>query len=149
MTNVMEHIATLISQLLRRVERLEAVEYPRWIYLTAPLTSTSWDGDARSDESKTKIDLSAVFSAPAGIKAVLVYASINDSDSAATDCYLILSPNDTALQGMVINAEPVNDRAGRMCAVVPCDSGGDIYYQVEASGAATADIYLQIWGYCI
>lgn len=120
-----------------------------FVPLLAPLTSTSWDGDSKSDVGKTLLDLSSVFGAPAGIKAILAYVSINDSDSAATDCYIILSPNNTALQGMVINAEPVDDRAGRQCVVVPCDANGDIYYQIEASGAGTADVYLQIWGYWV
>ena len=31
-----------------------------FVPLTTPLTSTSWDGDARSTTAKTKIDLSAV-----------------------------------------------------------------------------------------
>ena len=147
MTRVFEQIATIINNLQKRVGALETIEMPRWTYLPTPLTSTSWDGDKYGDAAKTSLDLSAVFGAPAGIKAVLMYVSINDSDSAATDCFIVLSPNDTALSGMHFNAEPVNDRPGRRGEVIPCDANGDIYYQIEASGADTADIYLQIWGY--
>ena len=31
--------------------------------------------------------------------------------------------------------------------VVPCDANGDVYYLIAASGANTAAISLQIWGY--
>ena len=70
-------------------------------FLTTPLTSTAWDGDAYSTTAKTKIDLSSVFSAPAGIKAVLVAGTIADSGSATADCSFRLSPNDTANQASV------------------------------------------------
>jgi hypothetical protein len=118
-----------------------------FVPLLAPLTSTSWDGDSKADVGKTLLDLSSVFGAPAGIKAVLVYVSVNDADSAATDTYLILSPNNTALQGMAFSSMPVNDRPGRYSAVVPCNADGDIYYQVEASTGL--DVFLEIWGYWV
>ena len=72
-----------------------------------------------------------------------------DSDSAATECYLILSPNDTAGQSIPFTCPAVNDRWGRFCALVPCDSSGDIYYQIVASGTMTFDVVLEIWGYLI
>lgn len=50
-----------------------------WHFLTTPLTSTSWDGDARSTTAKTKIDLSAVFGVPAGAKGILVRLVARDS----------------------------------------------------------------------
>lgn len=120
---------------------------PQLVPLQAPLTSTSWDGDSFSTTAKTKIDLSAVFSAPARIRSVLVAVQVRDSDSAATDCYLILSPNDTANNGMIFQCHAPNDRWARHSATVPCDANGDIYYQTVASGASTLDIFLQIWGY--
>ncbi len=116
-------------------------------YLTAPLTSTSWDGDAHSTTAKTLIDLSAVFGVPAGVRWVLVSISLRDSGSAASDCWLALSPNDTAKQGMLVSCLPVNDRSNRTSAIVPCNADGDIYYQIAASGSGTMDVYLQIWGY--
>lgn len=150
--NILDQIRELRNQLetLQRtaVTATTADVYPMH-YLTVPLTSTSWDGDAKSDAAKTLLDLSAVFGAPAGIKAVLVYVSVADSGSAAADTYMILSPNDTALQGFAFSPMTVNDRPGRYCAVIPCNADGDIYYQIEASGAATFDVYLEIWGYAI
>lgn len=141
---------TIAKQLLRiddRLMRLETVEYRKLVMLSAPLTSTSWDGDSYSDTAKTLIDLSAVFGAPAGIQAVLLYVYVQDSGSASNDTYLILSPNDTASQGIYCSPLTVNDRKGRYCLVVPCSTDGDIYYQVEASGAGTFDVGIQIWGY--
>ena len=124
-----------------------------FVPLAAPLTSTSWDGDAFSTAAKTLIDLSAVFGAPAGIKAVLVRVLARDSASAASTGGLgvMLSPNDTAIQGPLhcrCDGRPNDvweDRGG----IVPCDANGDIYYQTYASGAGTLDVYLQIWGYWI
>ena len=118
-------------------------------FLTTPLTSTAWDGDAYSTTAKTKIDLSSVFSAPAGIKAVLVAGTIADSGSATADCSFRLSPNDTANQASVtLKIKGVeNNYSMPYNGVVPCDSNGDIYYQIVASDTSTMRIILQIWGY--
>ena len=118
-----------------------------FIPLTTPLTSTSWDGDARSTTAKTKIDLSAVFGAPAGVKAVLVIIWIRDSASSSNDTWFLLSPNDIAMEGLSLTGHPTNDRWQRQAFVVPCDANGDVYYQLNASGAKTMDVYLEIWGY--
>ena len=120
-----------------------------WHFLTTPLTSTSWDGDARSTTAKTKIDLSAVFGVPAGVKAVLVRLIARDSGSSAGYCQLGLSPNSTAgsvavqayLQGVA------NDVYVTANGIVPCDSGGDVYYQITASGTGTLDAVIEIWGW--
>jgi hypothetical protein len=130
-----------------------AVTYTGYLLvpLTTALTSTSWDGDARSTEAKTKIDLSAVFGAPAGIKAVLCHVSIRDSDSSSGPrCYIILSPNNTAGEGQYCEITRLTDDTWRHATLlVPCDAAGDIYYQIEASGAGTMDVELEIWGYCL
>jgi len=117
-----------------------------------PLTSTSWDGDARSDTAKTLIDLSAVFGVPAGVKAVYATVSCRDSGSAATaGLFVILSPNNTASSGSLASRPSglTNDYVKTDSGVVPCDSSGDLYYQIEASGASTMDVWLEIWGYCL
>jgi hypothetical protein len=119
-----------------------------WTMLTAPLTSTSWDGDARSTTAKTVIDLSAVFAVPAAVKAVLVLGNVRDSASVATYSYMILAPNNTADQGFIFPANSgVADRYNPGNGVIPCDANGDVYFQVVASGANTLDAVLQIWGY--
>jgi hypothetical protein len=113
---------------------------------TAPWTSGSWDGDAYSTTGKTLIDLSAVFGVPAGVKAVLVRYAIRDSNASNVDCNLILSPNATDSSGPAVDCNPWNDRWTRGTMIVPCDANGDIYYQINASGAGTFDASLQIWG---
>lgn len=131
-----------------KLDGIDSSAFGRPVFLTTPLTSTAWDGDAYSTTSKTKIDLSSVFSVPAGVKAVLVTTAIRDSGSAAGDCTFTLSPNDGSLNGPKIGCSGLaNDAFTYSTFIVPCDSNGDIYYQIVASGSGTMDVYLQIWGY--
>lgn len=149
MSNFDEKAVDRIKRLEREVERLRVKESGKFIALTTPLTSTSWDGDAFSTTAKTKIDLSVVFGVPAGAKGILVRLVARDSGSSAGYCQLGLSPNATAgsvaaqayLQGIQ------NDVYVSVNGVVPCDENGDVYYQINASGSATMDVYLEIWGY--
>lgn len=143
----LERLQRQINELRAALNGLQTAEVQRFVALAAPLTSTSWDGDARSTTAKTLIDLSAVFSAPAGIKAVLVRVAVADEDSAATVTRMILSPNDTASSGIYFVPLSVNDRFGHASAIIPCDANGDIYFEITASGALTFDAYLEIWGY--
>ena len=118
--------------------------------LTTPLTSTSWDGDAYSTTGKTLIDLSAVFGAPAGIKAIAVRLQARDSASSNTsNVMLVVSPNNTVLS-FAVGAFPrglPNDYGSTGSGICPCDANGDIYYQINASGAGTLDATIEIWGY--
>jgi hypothetical protein len=149
MSNFDEKVVDRIKRLEREVERLRVKEKQVFVPLTTPLTSTAWDGDSFSTAAKTKIDLSAVFSVPAGVKAVLVAGTIADSGSATADCSFRLSPNDTANQApLVLKIKGVeNSYSQAYSGIVPCDSNGDIYYQIVASGTGTMAIFLQIWGY--
>ena len=119
-------------------------------YLQAPLTSTSWDGDAYSTTAKTKIDLSAVFAVPAGVKAVIIRIVCRDSDSATDNTLFVgVSPNDTAASLMVV-ARPGGlpaDYIAEAQGICTCDANGDIYYQIDASGSGTMDVWLEIWDY--
>ena len=117
--------------------------------LTTPLTSTAWDGDSYSTTPKTKIDLSSVFSAPAGIKAVLLEAAARDSGSAGKETLIRFSPNDTANSSAMecYLTGRANDQFNVSSGICPCDANGDIYYQITASGANSMDVYLRIWGY--
>jgi hypothetical protein len=147
---MIEMLLKKIDELEEEVERLKTQDKATWKFLDAPLTSTSWDGDAYSTTAKTLIDLSAVFSAPAGIKAILATTAIRDSASAGGDYYLILSPNNVAGQGIYNRVSGIaNDAYHNETYIVPCDSNGDVYYQIAASGAGTMDIFIQIWGYLI
>lgn len=120
-----------------------------FVPLTTPLTSTSWDGDSFSTTPKTKIDLSAVFGAPAGIKAVLLEVRAKDSASSSSNCYIGFSPNDTADNWSLVNKpyNRANDMYGHVQGIVPCDANGDIYYQSLATGSGTLDVIIVIWGY--
>ena len=129
----------------KKVSVSTAIE--KWTFLTAPLTSTSWDGDSFSTTAKTKIDLSVVFGVPAGVKAVLVNIALRDSGSAANECLISLSPSSVA-GGLTARCSGIaNDKFVNACLTVPCDTNGDIYYEISASGAGTMDVFLQIYGY--
>lgn len=146
--NFEEKIIERLKRLEREVERLRVKEKQVFVPLTTPLTSTSWDGDSFSTTAKTKIDLSAVFGVPAGVKAVMVNTFINDSASSNTLSVLILSPNSDNYSGISNRATGLpNDYTSEQTMVVPCDANGDVYYQIVASGTGTMDVHLQIWGY--
>jgi len=122
--------------------------YGRPVFLTTPLTSTSWDGDSYSTTAKTLIDLSEVFGVPAGVKGILVRLVARDSGSSAGYCQLGLSPNsaDSVAIQAYLDGVP-NDAYVSINGVVPCDANGDVYYQVVASGTGTLDAFIEIWGY--
>ena len=149
MSDINEKMLSLLQQLEREVGRLRVKEKQVFVPLTTPLTSTAWDGDAFSTTAKTKIDLSVVFGVPAGVKAVLIRLVARDSGSSSATCQLAVSPNDTAdivvvqayLQGFA------NNVYGASSGVCPCDTNGDIYYQIAASGTDTLQAWIQIWGY--
>ena len=148
MSNFDEKAVDRIKRLEREVERLRVKESGKFIALTAPLTSTSWDGDSFSTTAKTKIDLSAVFGVPAGVKAVLVKVALRDSGSAAASCVFQLSGVSSGTNySLTAQASPIADRFAYYSGIVPCDANGDVYYQINASGSATMDVYLEIWGY--
>lgn len=117
--------------------------------LTTPLTAAAWTSSTRSTTGKTLIDLSAVFGAPAGIKAVLMRVAVSDSGAAGTDCHIILGPLSSAGTGIGISCLPVNNRPQRAEVIVPCNGNGDIYYQIVASGSNTMTVTLEIYGYLI
>ena len=148
MSNFDEKAVDRIKRLEREVERLRVKESGKFIALTTPLTSTSWDGDSFSTTAKTKIDLSAVFGVPAGVKAVLVKVALRDSGSAAASCVFQLSGVSSGTNySLTAQASPIADRFAYYSGIVPCDANGDVYYRINASGSATMDVYLEIWGY--
>ncbi len=122
----------------------------QFVALTTPLTSTSWDGDPYSPAGSTLIDLSAVFAVPAGVKAVLARLQARDSAVWGTsDLYVALNgANDVAKSSLVVRTFG-GDVWADNSSVVPCNSDGDIYYAVNASGASTMDVYIWIHGYWI
>lgn len=131
-----------------KLDGLDSTAFGRPVFLTTPLTSTSWDGDSFSTTGKTLIDLSTVFGVPAGVKAVMVKIALRDSGSAAASCIFQLSGVSSGTNySLTAIASPIADRFAYYSGIVPCDANGDVYYQINASGSATMDVYLEIWGY--
>lgn len=125
-------------------------EITRPVFLTTPLTSTAWGGDSFSTTDKTLIDLSAVFGAPAGIKAIAVRIFAQDSGSSSTNgTYFGLSPNNVSgeLAVVVRPSGMPNDWKVDVAGICPCNSNGDVYFQSTSSGTNTMDVWIQIWGY--
>lgn len=137
-----------------KLDGLDSTDFGRPVFLTTPLTSTYWDGDAYSSNGgKTLIDLSAVFGVPAGVKAVLLECVINDSSSLTYSSYggawiLFSGQNNEAWGGQGINLEKEpNDAHRNAHMTVACNANGDIYYRINASGTKTMDVILKVWGY--
>lgn len=110
----------------------------------APLTSTSWDGDAKTTANNGTIDLSAVFGVPAGVRAVLVMLTVQD----ATDgIYVQLGPTSALLDGATGGTVFATTDHGAYVGdfgVVPCDHNGDIAY--KTSGDCDYN-RITIWAY--
>lgn len=130
-----------------KLDGLDSTDFGRPVFLSAPLTSTSWNGNLFSTTSKTLLDLSAVFGAPAGIKAIIAEYSIKDTGSSNGTCRLVLSPNNVNMIGVHLMGSPTDGHLATSNAIIPCDANGDIYYQIVASGTNTMTIYFQILGY--
>ena len=123
--------------------RKSSVDYSGYITvpLTTPLTSTSWDGDAKTAASSGTIDLSAVFGAPAGIKGALVRLAMR---SATLDVTVALGPSSTVLP--LIARANVASKYYESYGMVPCDASGDLYFY--CSGNAD-NVFVEIYGYLI
>ena len=120
-------------------------------YLTTPLTSTDWDGDAKSDEGPTKLDMSAVFTGypDMAVKAVLLRIIARDSAPIGTPgLYFRVGPSATYYYALQVNP-PGGDLVSSNTGICPCDANGDIYYKINASGDGTCDCWLEVWGYWV
>jgi len=130
-----------------------STEYTGYIYvpLPTPLTSTSWDGDAYSTTATTKIDTSAVFDAPPGIKAAVVRLLARDSGAfPQTGLYVTLSSGSNMAATAQMGVRPTGDDVwDENCGIVACDANGDFYVTIAASGSDTMDVWLSITGYFI
>ena len=118
-------------------------------WLTTPLTSTSWDGDARSTTTATKIDMSSVFSGypTDAVKAVMVRLACRDSAALGTTGLSIeVGPSATYYYN-VSTVAIGGDVVSSQTAWCSCDANGDIYFRVVASGTETLDAWLEVWGY--
>ena len=147
----LERMVGWMKDVTRRVERLEAVEITSagWVILpmASALTSTDWNGNARSTTAKTIIDMSAVFGSPENIDALLLRVAVQDSGAGSSTAYIILSENATAHSGVRCVCYPANDRNAYFSVIVPTNSDGDIYYQTVATGTNTLDVGIVVYGY--
>ena len=108
--------------------------------LTTALTSTSWDGDAKTTGNNGTIDLSSVFGAPAGIKAVLVRFLIKG----AVDITGWLGPSSG--NSVVVARTNIADKAWNAESICPCDANGDIWFNTTGN---LTEVHIIIWGYWI
>ncbi len=109
--------------------------------LTAALTSTSWDGDAKTSGSSGTIDLSTVFGVSAYVKGVLVRIAMRSS---VADVVMAVGPS--AGNYAVICRNNVTNKYWEGYGLCPTNGTGDIY--VYCSGNIDNAI-IEIWGYLI
>ena len=140
MSNFDEKTVDRIKRLEREVERLRVKESGKFIALTTPLTSTSWDRDDKSTSDRAIVDLSAVFGVPAGVKAVLM--TIQTQADAIND-YIRCGPNSTYNYALTCRTT-VASQIAHASGIVPCDANGDVY--CYPSGTVEG-VQVWIWGY--
>jgi hypothetical protein len=110
--------------------------------LETPATSTSWDGDGKSDSAAT-VDLSSVFGLPAGIKAVAIRLQADEVGTG--DGSLSVGPSSSYPQAVKARSNAgVEDNNSGIC---PCDSNGDIYVTVNAQETNSLECTIEIYGY--
>jgi len=112
----------------------------RVVFLTTPLTSTSWDGDNKTTSDRAIVDLSAVFGVPAGVKAVLM--SFQTQGDTANE-YIRFGPGSTYNYALTCRTQ-VAGQIAHAYGVVPCNSDGDVY--CYPSGTVEG-VWVWIWGY--
>ena len=140
MSNFDETVIRRLTALEREVERLRVKESGKFIALTTPLTSTSWDGDDKSTSDRAIVDLSAVFGVPAGVKAVLMTIQ---TQADAVNEYIRFGPNSTYNYALTCRT-PVAGQIAHAMGIVPCDSNGDVYCYPSGT---IENVYVYIWGY--
>jgi len=115
-------------------------EYGRPVFLTTPLTSTSWDGDNKGTGDRAIVDLSSTFGVPAGVKAVLM--GIQTQGDTASE-YIRFGPNSTYNYALTCRTQVANV-INHAFGIVPCDSNGDVYCYTSGT---VESVYVWIWGY--
>ena len=141
-----------IHELERRLDALTLPEIgAQPIFLTTPLTNADFNGDSFSNVGANTIIQNTSWSStiPANAKALLIRITARDSGSAGTNnlyfgLYGAAAAANDSLR-LYLNGNP-NDTYGAASGVVPC-TDGDIWYQCNASGAGTLDIWLECYGY--
>jgi hypothetical protein len=109
------------------------------VVLPSALTSTSWDGDAKTTADNGVIDLSAVFGVPAGVKTVLVKLI---GASTTVGRYFGVGPDATMWVAQRVAVANQNVYIGP--APCACDANGDITFYTDGNMSA---MHIQIFGY--
>jgi len=116
--------------------------------VTAPFTSTSWDGDDAKTvaASPYEIDTSAVFGVPAGVKAV--YIRLATKWAGVDNAYSCNVRAKGGSSGQVVCRSDVSAGGwNEATGWVSCDANGDI--EVVVGGADTTAVFLELWHYAI
>lgn len=148
-----ETLVRRIKHLERRLEELETLDQAYgFVPLTTPYTNTSFDGDSFSDVgTNTKIEnTSWSTTIPANAVALLLRVRLRDSGATASPEQNFNLYNASGATVPAINARvmPVDDIPNDVTSICPCTSG-DIWYQCNASGASTLEVWLWCLGYWI
>lgn len=123
-----------------KLDGLDSTAFGRPVFLTTPLTSTSWDGDTKGTSDRAIVDLSTVFGVPAGVKAVMM--SIQTQGDAAND-YIRFGTNSSNSFALTCRTQ-VAGQIAHAQGIVPCDANGDVY--CHPSGTVES-VQVWIWGY--
>ena len=123
-----------------KLDGYDSSVFGRPVFLTTPLTSTSWDGDTKTTSDRAIVDLSSVFGVPAGVKAVMM--SMQTQADAIND-YIRFGPGSTYNYTLVCRTT-VASQIAHATGIVPCDSNGDVY--CYPSGTVEG-VWVWIWGY--
>jgi len=145
----------LLARILRLEQRLDNLVKPEkgWTphFLTDPYTNADFNGDAFSDVAAHTVIENTSWSTAitANAKALLIRATVRDSDSAGTAglAFSLYGAAAAVLPTLELwlNGMPNDQWVSETCIVPATD--GDIWYTINASGANTLDVYLFCCGW--
>jgi len=123
------------------------------IFFEAEIQSNTLQASGWSDVASTLLNVEADSNGkiPKGVKALNAMSACIDSDSAATLTYFALDPIAANTASNYVNCPhgKANDTQSIHGGIAICDANGDVYYQIEASGANTFDIGIFRYTGCI
>ena len=124
---------------------------PRWVYpfddvwagtSGQPLTSTSYDGNDTIAVGTVTLDTSAVFSVPAGVRAVNAYIRASWVAAVAASNLQIKLTGDS---NIIAELKAHDTYAQDMTVIIPCDSNGD--FDIVVINADAINVNIAILGY--
>ena len=131
------------------ISEVSDTTYGKPVFCNPPLTKTGyWRGEARSSSGPTVIDLSETHGVPEGVKAVALRLVCRDSATFGTNNNMYVALGPTSSYYYAISAYPIGgDFQASSAGITPCDSSGNIYYRIQASGTETMDVWIEVWAY--